>query len=73
MDETNGLWTRCTAALREQVSDATWQMYFSNLRPLACERGELVLGVDNLVVRERVESRFLPLIQATLAAVNDAP
>jgi len=73
VDETNGLWTRCTAALREQVSDATWQMYFSNLRPVSCEQGELVLGVDNLVVRERVESRFLPLIEATLAAVNDDP
>ena len=73
MDETNGLWTRCTAALREQVSDFTWQMYLSHLRPLSLDGGELVLGVDDLVVRERVESRFLPLIVATLTTTSGQP
>jgi chromosomal replication initiator protein len=67
VDETNGLWKRCTASLREQVSDATWQMWLSGLRPVSFESGELVLGVPNAVVRERVESRFLLLIEDTLA------
>jgi chromosomal replication initiator protein len=53
--------------LREQVSDATWQMWLSGLRPLSFEAGVLVLGVPNAVVRERVESRFLLLIEDTLA------
>ncbi len=67
MDETNGLWKRCTVSLREQVSDATWQMWLSGLQPVSFEGGELILGVPNAVVRERVESRFLLLIEDTLA------
>ncbi len=67
MNETDGLWTRCTEALRDQVSEATWQMWLSGIRPISLNDGVLVLGVPNAVVRERVESRFLPLIEDTLA------
>jgi len=37
VDNTDGLWTRCTASLREQVSDATWQMWLSPIEPLNFE------------------------------------
>jgi len=67
VNETDGLWTRCTEALRDQVSEATWQMWLSGIRPISLNDGVLVLGVPNAVVRERVESRFLPLIEDTLA------
>ncbi len=69
MDNTDGLWTRCTASLREQVSDATWQMWLSPIEPLNFEGSVLTLSVPNAVVRERVSSRFLPMIQDTLATV----
>jgi chromosomal replication initiator protein len=67
VNETNGLWTRCTASLREQVSDATWQMWLSSIQPINFKNGVMILGIPNAVVRERVESRFLPLIEVTLA------
>jgi len=70
VNETNGLWTRCTASLREQVSDTTWQMWLSNVEPVSFDDGVMVLGVPNAVVRDRVESRFLPLIEDTLAVVS---
>ncbi len=70
MNETNGLWTRCTASLREQVSDTTWQMWLSSVEPVSFDDGVMVLGVPNAVVRDRVESRFLPLIEDTLAVVS---
>jgi chromosomal replication initiator protein len=73
VDEGNGLWTRCTASLREQVSDTTWQMWLSGLEPVSAgppsAEGVFVLGVPNTAVRERVESRFVPLIEGTLAAL----
>jgi chromosomal replication initiator protein len=69
VDNTDGLWTRCTASLREQVSDATWQMWLSPIEPLNFEGSVLTLSVPNAVVRERVSSRFLPMIQDTLATV----
>ncbi len=70
MNESNGLWTRCTASLREQVSDTTWQMWLSSVEPVSFDGGVLVLGVPNAVVRDRVESRFLPQIEDTLAVVS---
>jgi chromosomal replication initiator protein len=48
------------------VSEATWQMWLSGISPVSFENGVLLLGVPNAVVRERVESRFLPLIEDTL-------
>ena len=58
---------KCTGSLREQVSEATWQLWLSGLEPVSFAGGEFVLGVPNAVVRERVESRYLPLIEDTLA------
>ena len=73
MEQSNGLWTRCTASLREQVSEATWQMWLSSVEPIAVtdtgHDGVLVLGVPNSAVRDRVESRFVPLIEGTLASI----
>jgi chromosomal replication initiator protein len=73
VDGTSELWTRCTASLREQVSDTTWQMWLAGIRPVSFAEGTAVLGVPNPVVRERVETRFLPLIQETLSAMAGSP
>ncbi len=67
VEETNELWTRCTASLREQVSEATWKMWLSQIEPLNLVGGVFTLGVPNGIVRERVESRFVPMIEDTLA------
>src|SRR5271165_5458356 len=73
VNEAQGLWTRCTASLREQVSEATWQMWLSGVEPVSitdtAHEGVLVLGVPNSAVRDRVESRFVPLIEGTLASI----
>jgi chromosomal replication initiator protein len=61
------LWTRCTGSLRDQVSETTWQLWLSSLEPVAYSDGEFVLSVPNGLIRERVESRYLPMIEDTLA------
>jgi chromosomal replication initiator protein len=66
VNDTEGLWILCSEALREQVSDAIWQAYLSGITPLSVEDGEIVLGVPNTLIRDRVESRFLGLIQDTV-------
>ena len=68
VDETSGLWTRCAAPLRDQVSDTVWQMWLSNIEPVSYDGRTMVLGVPNTVVRERVEGRFLPLIAQTISS-----
>jgi chromosomal replication initiator protein len=66
VNETEGLWISCSVALREQVSDAIWQAYLSGITPLSISEDEILLGVPNTLIRDRVESRFLGLIQDTL-------
>ncbi len=66
MNDTEELWILCSEALREQVSDAIWQAYLSGITPLSIADGEIVLGVPNTLIRDRVESRFLGLIQDTV-------
>ena len=67
MNDTEDVWTSCADALREQVSDAIWQAYLSGITPVVIADDELVLGVPNKLIRDRVESRFLGLIQDTVA------
>ena len=66
MNDTEELWILCSEALREQVSDAIWQAYLSGITPVSIEADEIVLGVPNTLIRDRVESRFLGLIQDTV-------
>ena len=67
------LWTRCTGSLRDQVSESTWQLWLSGIEPVAYTDGEFVLSVPNGLIRERVESRYLPMIEDTLANEVGAP
>jgi len=66
VSDTEELWISCAEALREQVSDAIWQAYLSGITPLSIKEHEILLGVPNKLIRDRVESRFLGLIQDTV-------
>jgi chromosomal replication initiator protein len=66
VNDTEDLWISCSEALREQVSDAIWQAYLSGITPLSIKEHEILLGVPNKLIRDRVESRFLGLIQDTV-------
>src|SRR5579863_5328294 len=67
------LWTRCTGSLRDQVSESTWQLWLSGIEPVEFADGVFVLAVPNGLIRERVESRYLPMIEDTLANEGGAP
>ena len=73
MTQAGDLWTRCTGSLRDQVSESTWQLWLSGIEPVAYTDGEFVLAVPNGLIRERVESRYLPMIEDTLANEVGAP
>lgn len=66
MNDTEELWKSCSEALREQVSDASWNAYLAGITPLSIKDEQIVLAVPNTLIRDRVESRFLGLIQATV-------
>jgi chromosomal replication initiator protein len=67
------LWDRCTGSLREQVSETTWQLWLSGLEPVDFVDGVFVLAVPNGLIRERVETRYLPMIEDTLANEVGSP
>ncbi len=67
------LWTRCSGSLRDQVSESTWQLWLSGIEPVAFDDGVFTLAVPNGLIRERVESRYLPMIEDTLANEVGSP
>ena len=73
VSQAGDLWTRCTGSLRDQVSESTWQLWLSGLEPVDFADGIFTLAVPNLLIRERVESRYLPMIEDTLANEVGAP
>jgi chromosomal replication initiator protein len=67
VNQAGELWNRCTGSLREQVSETTWQLWLSGIEPVDFVDGVFVLSVPNGLIRERVETRYLPMIEDTLA------
>jgi chromosomal replication initiator protein len=61
------LWTDCAEALRSQVSEATWRTWFAGVGPVTLDNRKLVLSVPSLMVRDRLESRYLELMEETVA------
>ena len=49
------------------MSETTWQLWLSGLEPVSFADGVFLLSVPNGLIRERVETRFLPMIEDTLA------
>jgi chromosomal replication initiator protein len=57
------LWTRCQASLQTQVSDAVWRSTFQDIRAVGTDDGALHLAVPNAMVKDRVENRYLLLVE----------
>ena len=66
------LWKSCAEVLRGQVSDAVWLSSFDQIEARSDDHQRLVLAVPSPWVRERIESRYRELIEATLADVGAA-
>jgi chromosomal replication initiator protein len=73
VNQAGELWNRCTGSLREQVSETTWQLWLSGIEPVDYANGVFVLSVPNGLIRERVETRYLPMIEDTLANEVGSP
>ena len=70
VNEAEQLWIAASLWLREQVSDGVWSSTFQDVRAEGLDDDRLLLLVPNLVVRERVESRYLPLVRDALTEVG---
>ena len=63
------VWTAGSAALREQVTDATWKAWFEGVTAAPeGDDGHLVLSVPSTLVKERIEDRYLDLVREALTS-----
>ena len=72
VDQAEQLWTTCTVALREQVSEAVWLTTFSMVTPLDLDGTTLSVAVPSSVVKERIETRYLTLVNGALADIGQS-
>ncbi|HET9732104.1 MAG TPA: chromosomal replication initiator protein DnaA [Acidimicrobiales bacterium] len=71
MSEAAELWTTCTEVLREEVREAVWRTWFDGLQPLSLDSDSLVLTAPSGVVRDRLEERYLSLIEQTASQLAE--
>ena len=68
--EAEHLWESCRKSLRSQVSDAVWRSTFQDASPLSLDGHELVLAVPNALVKDRVEGRYLSLVEGVVEDIG---
>jgi chromosomal replication initiator protein len=75
LNDAQQLWEQCSSAIQSQVAEATWRTWFASVTPVAIINGTLVLAVPNLLVKERLESRFEGLLRDAMhdSAGGDLP
>ena len=60
------IWAKCAEFLRAHVSEAVWLTTFRNIQVLSSDAEHLRLAVDNPIIRDRIEGRYLSMVQASL-------
>ncbi len=73
MTDAERLWTKCGEALRDQVSDSTWKSFFQAVAPIAYDGERLLLAVPNPLVKERIEGRYLALVEDVTCGAAGRP
>lgn len=72
MSDLQELWATCSASLRKQVPEPTWNAWLAPLVPLSTSGDKFVLAAPNSMVRELVSTRFQALIERELAQTCDS-
>jgi chromosomal replication initiator protein len=67
------LWTTCTDLLRSEVTESSWRSGLDAIEPVETEGNVLVLSAPGTLMRDRMEERYLPLLEkmATQAAGHE--
>jgi chromosomal replication initiator protein len=63
----------CAESLHDQVTDATWKTWFEAISPVDLHDDCFVLAVPSSLMKERLEGRYLGLIEHAVAAARGGP
>jgi chromosomal replication initiator protein len=69
----NQVWASVADVLRTQLTEAVWMSTFSNVSPIRVGDRELTVSVPNNQVRDRILTRFLPLVSDALEETTGGP
>jgi chromosomal replication initiator protein len=64
------LWTACTEALRSSVPDSVWNSCFQPTEARSLIDDHLIVAVPSVLVKERIESRWLEPVHKALAELG---
>jgi chromosomal replication initiator protein len=67
------LWAKVAAAVRAQLSEATWNTWFPGVHALDLTDDTMVLGVPSSVAVERIRTSYLGLLADAIQALTGVP
>jgi chromosomal replication initiator protein len=67
------LWAKVAAAVRAQLSEATWNTWFPGVHALDLTEDTMVLGVPSSVAVERIRTSYLGLLADAIQALTGVP
>ena len=67
------LWAKVAAAVRAQLSEATWNTWFQGVHALDLSDDTLILGVPSSVTIERLRTSYLGLLTDAVQALTGVP
>src|SRR6478735_4448996 len=67
------LWAKVAAAVRAQLSEATWNTWFQGVHALDLSDDTLILGVPSSVTIERLRTSYLGLLTDAAQALTGFP
>jgi chromosomal replication initiator protein len=65
------VWTQVTLSLRSQLAESVWFSTFQDVSPLPSDGDTLRLLAPSAYVRDRIMSRYLPLVTEALQDANE--
>jgi chromosomal replication initiator protein len=65
------VWTQVTLSLRSQLAESVWFSTFQDVAPLPSDDDTLRLLAPSAYVRDRIMTRYLPLVTEALQDVNE--
>ena len=72
VSDSEQLWTAVAQLLRAQVSEAVWLSTFQDVLPVESDPGELRVTAPNTHLRDRIMSRYLPLVRDALEEIGSS-
>jgi chromosomal replication initiator protein len=70
VEDLENMWTAVSQLLRAQVSDAVWYSTFNDVHSLPSEDETIRLAVPSATVRDKILSRYLPLVTDALSEIG---